>query len=116
MITEFTGPRSSLLQIRLREEVYLMIGDQPGMDIHEIYEAITVDCAITQLRAAMDWLRDNKCIQHEGDSNKSRYFQVADEIMRRRVPAHSTPLPKCSVMPSMAMHPMQWCLFMLGAA
>lgn len=116
MITEFTGPRSSPLQIQLREAVYELIGDQPGMDLHAIYEAITVDCSITQMRAAMDWLRDKQYIQHEGDRNQSRYFQVADEIMRRSVPAHSTPLPKCRVMPSMAMPAMQWCLFMLGAA
>lgn len=112
----FGGTRSSALQIQLREQVFHLIGDRPGLCHAEILAEmrLAVDCNDAQVRCAVYWLRDRKYLANEGDYVTARYVQVSDSISRCSIPAKSAPLPACRVMPAIPLLPAQWWLHMLG--
>lgn len=112
----FGGTRSSALQIQLREAVFHLLGDKPGLCHGEILAEMvkTIECNDAQVRCAVYWLRDRKYLANEGDYVTSRYVQIGDAVTRCSIPARNAPLPACRVMPTIPLLPAQWWLHMLS--
>jgi len=103
-------PKSSSIQIELREAVFAMICERPGILIHDLHAEINKKIPHTfgQFRHALTHLRESECVSSVTTQTRSsptkreqftRYFPYAFEEIHITVPASSAMPLQCASIP-----------------